>query len=153
MSALPTLIRVAKWNMEEKRRTLVALETMIGTFNARLKALEKEVVREQGAARHNDEALVFYGNYAKAVIGRRYTILRSIGELRGQLDAAHQDVTEAFQEVRRYEIVLERQQEREATEQLRRDQNTLDETSMELYRRHTARQLRDDRARRVSMSK
>ena len=39
MSALPTLIRVAKWNMEEKRRTLVALETMMGTFNARLKAL------------------------------------------------------------------------------------------------------------------
>ncbi|MEQ8248005.1 MAG: flagellar export protein FliJ [Alphaproteobacteria bacterium] len=153
MSALPTLIRVAKWNMEEKRRTLVALETMMSNFNARLRALEKELEREQSAARHNDEALVFYGNYARGVIDRRDTILRSIGELQGQLDAAHQDVTEAFQEVRRYEIVLERQQEREAAEQLRRDQNTLDETSMELYRRHTKQQLRDDRTRRMSMSK
>ncbi|NQV81035.1 MAG: flagellar FliJ family protein [Alphaproteobacteria bacterium] len=153
MSALPTLIRVAKWNMEEKRRTLVALETLMGNLNASLRGLDVEVEREQGEARRNEETLFFYGNYARRVINRRDNIHRSIEELRGQLDAAHQDVSEAFQEVRRYEIVLERQLEREAAEQVRRDQNTLDETSMEMYRREAARRLRQDRTRRVAVAK
>lgn len=151
MSALPTLIRLARHQMEEKRRTLVGLETLMANLNASLRRLDKEVAREQAAARHDDQSLFFYGNYAQSVIKRRDTIQRSMTELQEQLDAAHAEVTEAYQEVRRYEVVLERQQEREAIEAARREQVALDDMALEMYRR--SRSSRQDGARRVLDSK
>lgn len=150
MSALPTLIRVSKWNMEEKRRTLVGLETLMANLVAARQKIEDDLEREQHSARHDEEALVFYGNYARAVIHRRETLELSMADLQEKIDVAHQEVTEAFQEVRRYEIVWERHQERETAEFLRKEQNTLDEMSMEMMRRRKAEQLRQDRARRMA---
>jgi len=147
MSALPTLIRVAKWTMEEKRRTLAGLESLMANLRANRQQLEQELEREQRSARHDDEALVFYGNYARAVIIRRETLERSMAELQEKIDVAHQEVTEAFQAVRRYEIVWERHQEREAAEERRKDQHTIDEMAAEMVRRRKAGQLGDNRPR------
>jgi flagellar biosynthesis chaperone FliJ len=52
--------------------------------------------------------------------------------------------------VRRYETVWERHQKREATELRRKEQNTLDEMSMEMVRRRKANQLRQDGTRRMA---
>jgi flagellar export protein FliJ len=153
MSALPTLIRVAKWNMEEKRRTLVGLETLMANLQANRQQLETELEREQRSARHDEEALVFYGNYARAVIERRENLDRSAAELQEKVDVAHQEVTEAFQEVRRYEIVWEREQERAAAETRRKEQHTIDEMAAEMVRRRGASQLRNDRTRGVTATK
>ncbi len=135
MSALPTLIRLARHNMEEKRRKLVGLETLMANLKAKLVQLEKEVEREQAFAALDSEKMFLYGNYARAVIARRENIQRSMNELQGQIDGAHEEVSEAYQEVRRYEVVLERQQERQAIEEARRQQAELDDMSIEMFRR------------------
>lgn len=135
MSALPTLIRLARHNMEEKRRKLVGLETLMANLKAKLVQLEKEVEREQAFAALDSEKMFLYGNYARAVIARRENIQRSMNELQGQIDGAHEEVSEAYQEVGRYEVVLERQQERQAIEEARRQQAELDDMSIEMFRR------------------
>ena len=150
MSALPTLIRASKWTMEEKRRTLVGLETLMANLVTAREQIEHELEREQRSARQDEEALVFYGNYARAVVHRRETLDLSTADLQKKIDVAHQEVTEAFQEVRRYETVWERHQKREATELRRKEQNTLDEMSMEMVRRRKANQLRQDGTRRMA---
>jgi flagellar FliJ protein len=135
MSALPTLIRLARHHMEEKRRKLVGLETLMSNLNASLRRLDREVEKEQSAARHDEHSIFFYGAYAQAVIARRENIQRSIDDLQGQLDEAHGEVAEAYQEVRRYEVVHERQREREMAEEARRDQAALDDMAIEMFRR------------------
>ena len=150
MSALPNLIRSSKWTMEEKRRTLIGLETLMANLVAAREQIECELEREQRLARHDEEALVFYGNYARAVVHRRETLDLSIADLQKKIDVAHPEVTEAFQEVRRYETVWERHQEREASELRRKEQNTLDEMAIEMVRRRKESQLRQDRSRRMA---
>ena len=150
MSALPNLIRASKWRMEEKRRTLVGLETLMVNLVSAREQIECELEREQRLVRHDDEVLFFYGNYARAVIHRRETLDLSMADLQKKIDVAYQEVTEAFQEVRRYETVWERHQEREAAELRRKEQSTLDEMATEMVRRRKVDQLRQDRTRRMA---
>ena len=141
--------------MEEKRRTLVGLETLMANLIRRIGSNSKPSWSASSArARHDEEALVFYGNYARAVI-------RAAGEpriglawrnYRRRVDVAHQEVTEAFQEVRRYEIVWEAGAGacgRRSTR--RKEQHTLDEMAMERWCGGAgAGQLRQDRTRGVA---
>ena len=149
MSALPNLIRASKWRMEEKRRTVVGLETLMANLVSAREQIECELEREQRLVRHDEEVLVFYGNYARAVIRRRETLDLSTVDLQKKIDVAYQEVTEAFQEVRRYEAVWERHQEREAAELRRKEQSTLDEMATEMVQRRKGEQLRQDRTRRM----
>jgi flagellar export protein FliJ len=136
--------------MEEKRRTLFGLETLMVNLVSAREQIECELEREQRLVRRDNEVLFFYGNYARAVIHRRETLDLSMADLQKKIDVAYQEVTEAFQEVRRYETVWERHQEREAAELRRKEQSTLDEMATEMVRRRKVDQLRQDRTRRMA---
>ena len=138
MSALPSLIRLHRWRLEEKRRVLSTLQGLVADLHSQGGQLEAEIVREQAAAAESHEASFTYGPYAAEAIRRRANLAQSIAGLEEQIVVAHDEVSAAFQEAKRFEIALERAEERELRESERREQAVQDEVALNLFRRRQA---------------
>ncbi len=138
MSALNTLIRMHRWQLEEKRRFLAGLEAMLSDFTSKVNNLERQLRREQVFAAGAHEASYSYASFAEETIRRRENLKKSIAELDDQIFEAHDEVATAFQSVKRFEIVLEKKLQREREEAARVEQANENEVALEMYRRNRA---------------
>lgn len=126
MKSRETLIRLKKFQVDEKRRKVAQIEAMSADFDRMAGDLEREIKHEQDRAGIHDPAHFAYPTYAKAAIGRRENLKRSAGELKAQLDEAKAMLGEAFEELKKVEMLDERDQAREKAEQNAREQTELD---------------------------
>ena len=88
MKSRETLIRLKKFQVDEKRRRVTQIEGMIADFQRMSVDLEREIQTEQERAGINDPSHFAYPTYAKAAIQRRENLTRSADELRIQLEDA-----------------------------------------------------------------
>jgi flagellar export protein FliJ len=137
MKGLPTLIRVRQWELEEKRRKLADLEGLAAQLDEAIARLDDEVKMEQGVAQSSQEVTFAYAPYAQAAIERRRTLLASLEDVRQQILAAHEEVTIAYQELKKYEVAQDNRRRRTRAEANRREQIVLDEIGIEGFRRTT----------------
>src|SRR5664280_1292516 len=119
MKSRETLIRLKKFQVDEKRRKVAQIEAMIAEF-------DREIKTEQERAGIHDPAHFAYPTYAKAAIGRRENLRQSAGELKAQLDDAKAMLGEAFEELKKVEMLDERDHAREKAEENAREQAELD---------------------------
>jgi len=113
MKSRETLIRLKKFQAEEKRRKVAQIEAMIAEFERMAADLEREIRVEQDRAGIHDPAHFAYPTYAKAAIARRENLKRSADELRSQLDDAKLAFDDALDELKKVELLDERDQMRE----------------------------------------
>ena len=113
MKARNTLIRVEKFQLDEKRRKVAQMEAMIVDFQRIAGDLEREIVAEQERAGIHDPSHFAYPTYAKAAIARRENLKRSIDELEAQLRDARVALQESAEELKRVELLDERDQSRD----------------------------------------
>jgi flagellar protein FliJ len=130
MKSRETLIRLKKFQVDEKRRKVAQIEAMIAEFERMASDLEREIKGEQDRAGIHDPAHYAYPTYAKAAIQRRENLTRSCNELRAQLGDAKNALTEAFEEQKKVELLDERDQARERSEENAREQADLDAIGM-----------------------
>src|SRR5260370_41253787 len=71
MKSRETLIRLKKFQVDEKRRRVAQIEGMIADFQRMSVDLEREICSEQERAGINDPSHFAYPTYAKAAIQRR----------------------------------------------------------------------------------
>ena len=126
MKSRETLIRLKKFQVDEKRRKVAQIETMIAEFERMAGDLEREIRVEQERAGIHDPGHFAYPTYAKAAIQRRENLTRSADELRIQLEDAKSLLGEAFEELKKVELLDERDQARERAEENAREQADLD---------------------------
>jgi flagellar FliJ protein len=126
MKSRETLIRLKKFQVDEKRRRVAQIEGMIADFQRMSVDLEREIQSEQERAGINDPSHFAYPTYAKAAIQRRENLTRSADELRVQLEDAKNLLSEAFEELKKVELLDERDQARERAEESAREQADLD---------------------------
>ena len=126
MKSRETLIRLKKFQVDEKRRRVNQIEGMIADFQRMSVDLEREIQTEQERAGIHDPAHFAYPTYAKAAIVRRENLKRSADELKVQMDDAQAALGEAFEELKKVEMLDERDQQREKAEANAREQNELD---------------------------
>lgn len=126
MKSRETLIRLRKFQVDEKRRRTVQIETMIAEFERMTAELDREVKAEQDRAGIQDPAHFAYPTYAKAANQRRENLVRSVEDLRVQLDDAKAALGEAFEELKKVELLDERDQARERAEASGREQIEMD---------------------------
>src|SRR3954453_4684996 len=126
MKSRETLIRLKKFQIDEKRRRVAQIESMIADFQRMSIDLEREIQTEQDGAGINDPSHFAYPTYAKAAIQRRENLTRSADELRIQLEDAKGLLTEAFEELKKVKLLDERDQARERAEENAREQADLD---------------------------
>jgi len=113
MKSRETLVRLKKFQLDEKQRRVAQIETMIAEFDHVAGELEREIRIEQDRAGIHDPAHFAYPTYAKAAIARRENLKRSVDELRIQLEDAKSALGEAFDDLRKVELLDVRDQMRE----------------------------------------
>ena len=130
MKSRETLIRLKKFQVDEKRRKVAQIETMIAEFDRMANDLEREIRVEQDRAGIHDPAHFAYPTYAKAAIARRENLKRSADELRAQLEDAKMALGEAFDELKKVELLDERDQMREREAENAAEQAELDSIAL-----------------------
>src|ERR1700758_374807 len=113
MKSRETLVRLKKFQLDEKRRKVAQIETMIAEFDRVAGELEREIRIEQDRAGIHDPAHFAYPTYAKAAIARRENLKRSVDELRIQLEDAKSAIGEAFDDLKKRELLDRRDTMRE----------------------------------------
>lgn len=103
MKSRDTLLRLKRFQAEEKRRRVKQLELMIAEFNRMAGDLDREIAVEEQRARISDPTHFAYPTYARAARGRRDNIVASAEELRVQLDEAMAARQEAEAELSKVE--------------------------------------------------
>jgi flagellar FliJ protein len=130
MKSRETLIRLKKFQVDERRRKVAQIEGMIAEFERMAGDLEREIRAEQDRAGIHDPGHFAYPTYAKAAMQRRENLQRSADDLRAQLEAATAALAEAFEEMKKVELLDERDQMRDREEANAREQAELDAVGM-----------------------
>lgn len=126
MKSRDTLIRLKRFHVDEKRRQVAQIEAMIADFQRMAADLDREIAVEQTRAGIDDPGHFAYPTYAKAAMQRRDNLVRSAQDLEGQLEDARNQLAEAFEELKKVEILEERDQMRERAAEGRAEQAELD---------------------------
>ena len=122
MKSRETLIRLKRFQVDEKRRRVLQIESMIAEFERIAADLDREIKTEQDRSGIHDPAHFAYPTYAKAAMARRENLKRSAADLKVQLDDAKAALAEAFEEMKKVELLDERDQMRERAEEEAREQ-------------------------------
>jgi flagellar FliJ protein len=117
MKSRETLIRLRKFQVDERRRQVAQIESMISEFERISGDLEREIKTEQDRSGIHDPGHFAYPTYAKAAIQRRDNLKRSAHDLKIQLEDAKAALNEAFEEMKKVELLDERDQMRERSEE------------------------------------
>ncbi|MBL4667069.1 MAG: hypothetical protein JKY04_06805 [Sneathiella sp.] len=137
MAGIATLIRVQKWKLDEKRRVISDLENLLASFFTQLEKLNTEQVREQEIAAEDLDAGFMYASYAEAAKIRRKNLLTSISDTEHRIEVEREEMSEVFQELKKYEISEETRLRRKKELEDKRQQEEMDGFSIEMHRRKT----------------
>ena len=134
MKSRETLIRLKRFQVDEKRRKVAQIEGMIAEFDRMAGDLDREILAEQERAGIHDPAHFAYPTYAKAALARRDNLKHSADDLKGQLEDAREALGEAFEELKKVELLDERDQMRERAGEQMREQAELDRIGLMRHR-------------------
>ncbi|MHA1599212.1 MAG: flagellar export protein FliJ [Alphaproteobacteria bacterium] len=136
MSALNSLVRVHSWALDEKRQKLAQLDGFADKLRADLLTLEQELVQEQTAASGSAEGSIAFPAFVAAALERRKRLRESIANIELACEAAREEVNQAFQEMKKFELARDKQMAEEQEEAARREQANMDEMGIDIHRRN-----------------
>jgi flagellar protein FliJ len=119
MKSRDAVSRLKRFEVEEKQRKVAEIETMIGDFSQMAQDLDRQIAIEQERAGVSDTNHYAYPTFAKAAIQRRDNLLASASDLEAKLMSARATLAEAFEELKKIELLEERDAERMKIEQAR----------------------------------
>jgi flagellar export protein FliJ len=135
MRGLPSLIKMHGLRLDEKRRKLAELERMRAALVERRDALDGEIAAEKAAADRKPETQADFGAYVRAALKRRETLERSIADVERESEAANEEVADAYRELKKFELVKQREDADALLESNRREQAQLDEVGLNAFLR------------------
>ncbi|NRG17421.1 flagellar export protein FliJ [Rhizobiales bacterium] len=127
MKSRGSLIRLKKFQVDEKRRQVTQIESMIAEFMRMAEELDEQIRAEQTRVGISDVTHFAYPTFAKAAAQRRDNLVNSAGELKEQLERAQDELTEAVEDLKKFELMEERDLLREKSEAEVAEQDQLDE--------------------------
>ncbi len=132
MKSRNSLIRLKRFQVDEKRRQVTQIEMMIAEFERMATELDDQIQAEQKRVGITDVTHFAYPTFAKAAMQRRDNLLVSAGDLRVQLDAARAALSEAVEDMKKVELIEERDQLRDRAAGDALDQDHMDEVASRL---------------------
>ncbi len=118
MKSRDTLVRLKRFQVEEKRRRLAQIEMMMADFNRMAADLDREIALEEQKTGISDPHHFAYSTYARAASQRRDNLRRSAKDLHDQLDDAKADLGEALEQLKKAEELGDRERALDAREQI-----------------------------------
>lgn len=113
MKSRESLIRLKRFQADDKRRQVNQIQTMVAEFERMARDLEDQINVEQDRAGIRDTSHFAYPTFAKAAMQRRDNLRASAQDLEAQLAAAQQGLELALDELRKAELMAVRDQDRE----------------------------------------
>ena|SRR5258706_119112 len=110
MKSREGLIRLKRFQVEEKRRQVAQIETMIAEFERMAKDLSDQIAAEEDRSGIHDVNHFAYPTIAKAATQRRDNLLASANGMRDRLGAAQEDCAEAVAELEKLQAIAQRDQ-------------------------------------------
>lgn len=105
---LSGIVRLHKWQLDEKRRQISELELMREDLVKKQASLQANLVAEQANLSKSNVVNINYANYAASVMKRRENLEVSINEINVSIENMKDELAEAFKELKKYEIVEQR---------------------------------------------
>jgi flagellar export protein FliJ len=130
MKSRETLIRLKRFQLDDKRRRVAQIEGMIAEFDRMAADLDREVAAEEQRSGISDLAHFAYSTYAKAARTRRDNLKRSADELKTQLEDAQAELGEAFEALKKVEILENRERAADRTAENARDQAAMNQLGL-----------------------
>ena len=140
-STLETLIRLAEFTVDEKRRALKEVQEKEDALLQAKEQLASRVETEKVAAQQSTEGTFAYGQFIAWAKIERERLDQAIFDMQPELEAARADLSEAFAEQKKVEITKERKDEEEREEIKAKEQAFLDEFTTS---QHIRKQKRKD---------
>lgn len=134
MKSRESLIRLKRFQVDERRRQVADIQMMISEFERMAGDLDQQIVAEQERSGIADVKHFAYPTFAKAAIQRRDNLLASAADLRVKLERASDELAEAYEDLKRVELIEEREVERERVAGAMREQASLDEVALVMHR-------------------
>lgn len=122
-----SLIRLKKFQVDEKRRQVTQIEMMIADFERMAAELDQQIDIEHTKTGISDVAHFAYSTFAKAAIGRRDNLLASANDMKGKLEAAQDALAEAVGDLKKVELLDQREHGREVAAEAKIEQSDYDE--------------------------
>ena len=135
MKSRDSLIRLKRFQVDEKRRQVAQIEMMIAEFERLAAELDQQILAEQQRSGIHDVTHFAYPTFARAAMQRRDNLRTSADELKEQLQDARDGLAEAYEDLKRFELLDERDGERERVAQAAREQAALDEAASRMRSR------------------
>jgi flagellar protein FliJ len=124
---LATLIRLAKLQLDEKRKALALLIAKEDEMKAMRAGVLQRLADEQGKTTPVMEGGRSMGAFIDASFKKRDEIDAAIVALGKFIEQAQAEVQTAFEELKRYELAQEQRRLKAAKEQARRETKAMDE--------------------------
>jgi flagellar FliJ protein len=109
MKSRESLIRLKRFQADEKRRRVAQIEMMVAEFDRMAGDLDREIAAEEQKAGIADQSHFAYPTYAKAARGRRDNLRRSADDLKSQLGEAKAELADAVEELKKAESLEDRE--------------------------------------------
>ena len=112
MKSRESIIRLKRFQADEKRRQVNQIQTMVAEFERMARDLEDQINVEQERAGIRDTSHFAYPTFAKAAMQRRDNLRASAQDLESQLAAAQEGLNLALDELKKAELMATRDQDR-----------------------------------------
>ncbi|MDX2073006.1 MAG: flagellar FliJ family protein [Alphaproteobacteria bacterium] len=135
MKGIATLIRLAKRNLDELRKQQVALENEKAKLLQAIRTLDSKLQSEQALAAKSPEMATFYGEFAKRIKERQAVLRGEVKAVEEKLVKISEEITEAFAELKKYEIARDNAAARAKAEAARKETIAFDEIAATQFMR------------------
>jgi len=122
-----SLIRLKKFQVDEKRRQVAQIEMMAADFERMAAELDQQIEIEHQKTGISDAAHFAYSTFAKAASQRRDNLLASAHDMREKLETAQDELAEAIEDLKKVELLDQRENQRDAAEEAKNEQAAYDE--------------------------
>jgi flagellar protein FliJ len=130
-----SLIRLKKFQVDEKRRQVAQIEMMIADFERMAAELDQQIEIEHTKTGISDVAHFAYSTFAKAALTRRDNLLASANDMKAKLEGAQDALAEALEDLKKVELLDQREHQRDRDEQNRQEQEGYDEIARLRFKR------------------
>ncbi len=118
MKSRESMVQLRRFDVDEKQQKVADIEAMIQDFSQMVVDLDRQIEVEQERAGVTDVNHYAYPTFAMAAIQRRDNLSASIEDLGDKLNAAREDLADAFEDLKKVDLINERSGDRNRDNQI-----------------------------------
>ena len=133
---LHALINLYQFNVDEKRREIGGMMSVINDIERQASELESNMSEERAvAANFPEQAGHLFGNYTAHCMLKKEQFSAALQEMEAKLETAQEEIREHYRDLKGVELTQEAREKREAAERVRVEQAILDEIGLQAHTR------------------